>query len=127
MIIVAGGFILWRSGIFKRAAVAVPEEENIWQDVVTYTDKGFEPAQVTIRKGSAVTFMNRSSMPMRPAADPHPAHTGYPVPGGCVASLLDSCQNIAPGTGWSFRFDAAGTWGYHDHLRPSFKGVVAVK
>ncbi len=127
LVVTAAGFFLWRSGIFRKAPAVAPEQEDIWQDVVTYTDKGFEPAEVRIRKGAAVTFMNRSSKSMRPASDPHPAHTDYPVSGGCAGSLFDACSDIPAGAGWSFKFDTAGIWKYHDHLHPAFKGMIVVK
>lgn len=95
--------------------------------IVTYTDNGFSPSEITIPKGSAVIFRNYSSKKMRVTSNPHPAHNEYPTTGGCVGSVFDSCDNIPPRVSWSFVFDSPGTWGYHDHLNPGKDGVVIVR
>lgn len=94
---------------------------------VIYTDKGFFPAPVTIRKGETVVFKNNASDSMWVASNPHPTHSGYPTTGGCVGSTFDACKNIPPGGSWSFTFDISGTWGYHNHLNPSESGTIVVQ
>lgn len=96
------------------------------QNTVIYGDGGFSPNTLTIRKGATITFQNSSTHDMRPASDPHPAHTNYPTTGGCVGSTFDSCRTIKPGGNWSFEFDEVGTWKYHNHLNPSDTGTVIV-
>jgi plastocyanin len=97
------------------------------QNVVTYTDSGFSPASLTIKKGDTVTFKNSASDDVRVASNPHPLHTGYPTTGGCVGSTFDSCSNIAPGQSWSFKFDFTGSWGFHNHLNPAEGGTIIVQ
>ncbi len=97
------------------------------QNVVTYTDSGFSPASLTVKKGGTVTFKNTASDAMWVASNPHPIHNGYPTTGGCVSSTFDSCSNIAPGQSWSFKFDLAGSWGFHNHLNPSEGGTIVVQ
>jgi plastocyanin len=97
------------------------------QNIVTYTDSGFSPSILSVKKGSTVTFKNTASDDMRVASNPHPIHNGYPTMGGCVSSTFDSCKNISPGQSWSFKFDIVGTWGYHNHLNPSEGGEVVVQ
>jgi plastocyanin len=94
---------------------------------VAYTDSGFSPKTVTVKKGDTVVFVDNASDAFRVASDPHPLHNGYPTTGGCVASTFDSCSNIAPGQSWPFVFDIVGSWGYHNHLNPSEKGTVIVQ
>lgn len=60
------------------------------------------------------------------ASNPHPAHTGYPEGGGCRASDFDECHGDAPGAQWSFTFNVAGTWGYHNHLDLSVGGGTVI-
>lgn len=96
-------------------------------DAVNYTESGFSPAVLTISKGETVTFVNQSSAPIRVASNPHPLHNGYPTTGGCVSSTFDSCSDIRPGGSWSFKFDLAGRWGYHNHLNPSEQGTIVVQ
>ena len=46
--------------------------------VVTYTDTGFAPLSVTIKKGTTVTFVNESSRGMWVASAVHPTHQLLP-------------------------------------------------
>ncbi len=102
---------------------AIPQNA---QNVVTYTDNGFSPKTLTIKKGDTVVFENKASDDARVASNPHPIHNGYPTTGGCVGSTFDSCANIAPNQAWSFKFDIVGSWGYHNHLNPSEGGTIVV-
>lgn len=98
---------------------------------VTYTDSGFSPANVTIKKGGTVTFVDQSGSPMDIASDPHPNHNGYDGTGRTThcasnytgAKPFDQC---APGTSFSFTFDKVGSWGYHNHMNEADGGVVNV-
>ena len=94
---------------------------------VTYTDSGFSPATIPIKKGDTVIFKNTASDDMRVSSNPHPIHNGYPTTGGCVGSTFDSCSTIHPGSSWSFTFTFVGKWGYHNHLNPSEGGTVIVQ
>ena len=91
---------------------------------IIYTNSGFSPDMLTIKSGATVIFENQSDSPFWPATGPHPTHTGYPAAGGCVNSAFDACREIDPGGAWSFKFDIAGFWKYHDHLRPSNRGAI---
>ena len=85
---------------------------------VNYTSSGFNPATVTIKKGTKVTFVNNSSSSMQPASAPHPSHTDYPA--------FDPKTAIKAGQSWTFTFDKVGSWKYHDHLNPTRFGTVVV-
>ncbi len=87
--------------------------------VVTYTDSGFSPLSVTIKKGDTVTFKNDSTRGFWPASDDHPSHLRY--------SAFDPKQTVAAGGSWSFKFDQVGTWAYHDHRSASKVGTVIVQ
>ena len=104
-----------------------PQTAPVSTTTITRTDKGFSPSQITIKKGDTVTFVNASADPMWPASNPHPAHSGYPTTGGCISSAFDACTSIMPGASWSFTFEDAGTWGFHDHLSPQFSGTITVQ
>jgi plastocyanin len=95
-------------------------------DLVTYSDSGFSPKVLTVKKGDTVTFKNTASDSMRVSSNPHPIHNGYPTTGGCVSSTFDSCANIPAGQAWTFKFDILGSWGYHNHLNPSEGGTIVV-
>lgn len=114
-----------RYSVPPASAPATPSEVS--SEVVTLTDMGFSPSELSIKKGAVVTFTNASPQNMRVASNPHPIHDEYPTRGGCISSTFDSCAKVAPGQSWSFAFDAVGTWGYHDHLHPSFAGTIVVQ
>ncbi len=104
-----------------------PSAEAQQAHLVTYSDSGFSPSVVTIKKGEAVTFMNASGSEMWPASAIHPTHSAYPTTGGCLGSTFDACRGIEKGMSWSFVFDATGTWGYHNHLNPKATGKIIVQ
>ena len=112
------------------------QEENgglIVTSVVLYTNNGFAPQIFTVKQGEEVTFMNQSSNPMWVATAIHPTHTVYPGSGiaKCAtaeeSTIFDACKPIAPGEEWSFTFTEKGSWGYHDHLSPNYRGTITVE
>ena len=97
------------------------------ENIITYTDSGFSPSVLTIKRGEAVIFRNQSSSNFWPASAQHPTHGRYPVGGGCIGSAFDACEEIAPGGEFSFTFTEVGEWGYHDHIRSSNFGRIVVE
>ncbi len=85
---------------------------------VSLTPNGFSPKKIMVEVGTTVTFYNKTANSFWPASNFHPAHTLY--------SDFDPKKPIAPGNSWSFTFEKAGTWEYHDHLAPYFDGEVMV-
>jgi plastocyanin len=103
------------------------------QNVITYTDSGYSPSVLYVKVGDIVTFKNESSKSMWPASADHPSHRVYsgtslsehcPDPAG---NAFDACTGFLPGSSWSFKFNKAGTWKYHDHLNPSATGTIVVE
>jgi len=85
---------------------------------VGVTASGFSPVEITVKKGTVVTFKNDSTSPIWPASNPHPAHTDYPE--------FDANKSIGAGESFSFTFDRVGDWGFHNHLSSGSTGVVHV-
>ncbi|MDP3974847.1 MAG: hypothetical protein Q8P88_00975 [Candidatus Jorgensenbacteria bacterium] len=100
---------------------------TITAHVVKYTDGGFSPAPLTVKRGNTVTWQNDASRNVWPASAVHPTHTAYPTAGGCLGSTFDACRGLASGESWSFVFNEIGTWRYHDHLRTSMTGTIVVE
>jgi plastocyanin len=88
---------------------------------VNVTDKGFTPSTLKIKVGQSVTWVNLSGQAHRITEDPYTAAT---APHG-----LDSQEPIANGESYTYTFDEAGTYTYHDHLNPTdntFHGTIEV-
>ena len=100
---------------------------NVQDNIVNYTDSGFSPSTLTVKKGDTVIFKNTATDDVLVGSNPHPIHSGYPTKGGCISSTFDSCGNISPGKTWSFKFDVIGTWRYHNHLNASEGGTIVVQ
>lgn len=98
---------------------------------VVYNGISFSPANVTIGKGGTVTFTD-SDGAMWVASDVHPLHASYDgtdrashcAAGYSGAKPFDQCSR---GSSYSFTFNKAGTYGYHDHLNASAQGTIVVK
>ena len=97
------------------------------ENAVTYTNSGYLPSTLTVKKGETVTFKNQSSRAMWTASAVHPTHRGYPTTGGGLGSTFDACAGIQPGNSWSFKFDISGTWKYHNHLSPGDTGTIDIQ
>ncbi len=100
---------------------------------VTYTDAGFSPSALTIKKGDTVAFNNQSSGGMWVGSASHPTHTAY---SGTSAQQhcpdpenddFDQCQAGQPGTSWSFTFAKTGSWAYHNHMNATKFGKIIVQ
>ena len=94
---------------------------------VTILDSGYEPKELTIKKGDMVIWFNEGSRTNWPASASHPSHTVYPESGGCIGSAFDACKGLLPGEEYSFQFNETGNWGYHNHLGPSKWGRIIVE
>lgn len=85
---------------------------------VIMNDDYYEPAYLIMKKGSTIIWKNESSSDKWPASDVHPSHTLYPE--------FDPKEPIPPGESWSFTFDKAGDWDFHDHIQPRITGNVTI-
>jgi plastocyanin len=85
---------------------------------ITRTAAGYEPKEVTVKKGDIVLWKNESEEYHWPASDLHPTHAIY--------SAFDPLMPIAPGDEWKFKFDQVGVWKYHDHIRANKVGAITV-
>ncbi len=114
---------------FRACPAGAVERTQIYDVVVT--NNGFSPNKITIPAGSLVAFTNQRSVPVWVASNIHPTHTQYPGSSiskcGTNEQIFDACSEFNEGDIYSFVFNEAGTWGYHDHLHPSMKGTIIVQ
>ena len=85
---------------------------------IDLTEQGFVPQNITISQGDTIIFSTTRGKQFWPASDLHPTHEIYPE--------FDPKEPILPEASWTFRFDRAGQWNFHDHLDPYFRGTVRV-
>jgi plastocyanin len=85
---------------------------------INIVNNKFEIASITIAVNDSVVWINKDSSPHQIASDPHPAHTSLPD----LAS-----GSLATNQTYSYKFTAAGTYTYHDHLNPNIKGTIIVQ
>lgn len=99
---------------------------------VRYDASGFAPKSVTISAGQKVTFVNDGAGPMWVASAEHPTHAVYDGSDRVAhcsgsytgATPFDQCQN---GPTYTFVFNKAGTYQYHNHSAAQFGGTVVVR
>ena len=89
---------------------------------VSYTDDGFSPETVTVASGKTITWKNDSSRTVQVGSNTHPTHTINQEITGDEFTIA-----LAPGESKTVTVTKAGSWGYHDHLKPSIVGTVVVE
>lgn len=105
----------------------------ILKNIIIYTNLGYTPNTMTIKKGETITWKNESDLPMWTASAMHPGHKGYPGSGIEICDMdtsvanFDACKGYGLGDSWSFRFDNVGTWGYHNHSNSPHWGKIIVE
>ncbi|MBI2108553.1 MAG: hypothetical protein HYT93_00025 [Parcubacteria group bacterium] len=87
---------------------------------VILTEKGFEPRYVKISLNTEIVFSSAlDNKTFWPASNLHPTHDIYPE--------FDSKGPIQEDNVWSFVFKDLGAWGFHDHIRSYFNGIIYVE
>ena len=106
---------------------------SVTEHVVEITANGFSPRELTISVGDSVAWVNKDAEEHWPASAMHPTHTVYPGSNieKCGTSeeteIFDACGGILPGESWTFVFNEAGSWGYHDHIINGLFGKIIVE
>lgn len=106
----ASGYWFWKSTQVNKVYEGEVE--------ILMKEDGYYPSELVIKKGTKITFINKSEYGTWPASDLHPSHSIY--------SAFDPKGVIMPGEKWSFVFEELGEWGMHDHLAPYITGQIVV-
>lgn len=97
-------------------------ETNTSGVTITHTSSGFSPADVKIKSGATITWVNDGDSEIQIGANPHPVHTGNKeVSGGGFVLTLK------PGEQETVKMEKVGPFGYHDHLKASQGGTITVE
>lgn len=109
--------------IVPQATVATPGFVSptlpnlVSENTIRINKKGFDPANVTVKSGSTVRWVNEDSTP--DAALYNPTHRIE------LVSIKNS-PLLSPGQGWSWIFDQPGSYDYNDMIHPALHGTVIV-
>jgi len=141
IIFVGGGIYAYFIGTTKKDSepqdikviepIVLKQESKQW--IVTYTNSGFFPDSLIIKKGDTVIFENKSSRNVWVASATHPSHREYPGTDAqkCgteeAGSMFDACRGVSPEASWSFVFSNVGMWKYHNHLNIEDFGSIIVE
>ncbi len=87
--------------------------------LISYDENGFSPALITVNVGDTVVFENEGTKKMWVASTIHPTHKDLPG--------FDQLKSVDGGGNYSYTFEKAGTWKYHNHLQPNNLGTIIVK
>jgi plastocyanin len=88
-------------------------------NTVTIHDLHFDPGDVTVAKGTAITWRNSDQIPVQIQSDDF--GTTPTVPGQFSSLPLN------PGETFTHTFDDTGKFGYSDPFHPYITGTVTVK
>ena len=100
------------SNVYKKPSPAISP------NTIIYDGKKFYPPTLTIKAGTNVHFINRGSVPIWVASNPHPAHTDLPG--------FDSMGPVKTGSYYGFTFMTIGVFSYHNHFLPDQQGIIVV-
>jgi plastocyanin len=99
----------------KRGDVSNP---SIPQATIAITTKGFDPAILTVKKGTKVIWNNNDTKMHQVVADPFPSGKSLP---GLKSEILNKSQS------YEYVANKKGKYGYHDQLNPATNGTLKVK
>ncbi len=85
---------------------------------ILYTDSGFQPSTLKVKANTMVHVVNQSSMSLQFSSDDHPTHLKDPEL---------NMEAIQPGKEAMLKVTKTGTWGYHNHLKPTDRGTIEVE
>lgn len=86
--------------------------------IIELEETGFSPQQISINQGDSIEFKTKQGKPFWPASDLHPTHGIYPE--------FDPQEPIDADKSWTFTFNKKGSWHFHDHLNPFYRGTIIV-
>lgn len=89
---------------------------------IVFTPMGVSPECATIESGQKVTWENKSGRTIQVSSDPHPVHTdNAEISSGQFVLQLEPEQSA------NVILTRKGTFGFHDHIRPSLSGKIIVR
>jgi len=100
----------------QTSAAGQVQAGKTWE--IIYANDLFDPAEVTVKKGDTVKFVNQGASPAQIQSDPHPSHTDNPKL---------NLGSLSVGGSLTVEMNEIGTWGYHNEFNTTQKGKIVVK
>jgi plastocyanin len=100
-----------------------PPGDDGTSSTITIASNAVSPKNITVTRGSRVTFVNNDTQSHDMESDPHPVHTDCPEIN--QVGFLSPGQSRQTGT-----LNTARSCGYHDHNRDtveSLKGTITIQ
>ncbi len=104
----------WSKLASNRSQIAPAGAENM----ITLTDSGFSPNNITIKEGVAIRWKNSSSAAASVNSDDYPTNRLYPE---LNLGKFEKNQTLV------HVFTKAGTYKYHNQMRPQNTGTIIVQ
>ena len=95
-------------------SAATPQPAPSGGTTITIKNFAFDPATLTVKTGTTITWVNNDS----------PTHTVASDTGSLVSFSSDP---LATGSSYSFTFTQPGTYTYHCSIHPSMTGTIIVQ
>jgi len=110
----------------KSSPIAVPSTKSQKSVVtpnnpiltVTLTNLGFTPKDITVKIGTRIIWINKSSKTATVSSDDHPTHRLYP---------FLNLGEFASGSSVQVVVEKSGKYSYHNHYDASQTGTVTVE
>jgi len=103
---------------FKYSSNSLTRPSTSVTHAIILEEGGFSQKEITINQGDTINFTTSLNQPFWPASDLHPTHGIYPE--------FDPLEPLDADTSWKFTFHKKGSWKYHDHLSPQYRGIIHV-
>ena len=94
-----------QAAVVLQRVIPIPSKNQI-----TISNYAFDPATITVKRGTVITWINNDSVPHKVISDSPAFESG----------------DILQGDTYSFTFSTAGTYAYHCQIHPSMTGTVVV-
>lgn len=118
LVVIVGIIIAIISSFFISRTLRTMSKRDSRELVIQITDKGFIPNEAYVTKGSNIVWINETEKPQQISSDPY----------GKSSSLPSLKSNVlSPKGNYAFRFNDAGTFGYHSEFNPSAQGLIKVE
>lgn len=120
VVVLITGVVILLTGIGRKAAptpVRTPKPTASPTATIFIMDDGFAQPELEIKVNTPVTWFNMASATVAVNSAVHPTHQLYPPL---------NLGPVKPGTVKTVVFDKAGTYKYHNHLKPTQTGTITV-